>query len=76
MSKKIASDYEKKHGRGAKDKNPRMSEKERLEQAVESLHTNRLSIVDEKRDKDYRRDDLIDAEDEELEDKMVEAYRS
>ena len=76
MAKKIAAKYEKKHGLEAKDRNPRMSEKERVNNAVERLHNDRLSVVDDKRDKDYRRDDLMDAEDEETEDKMVELYRS
>ena len=53
-----------------------MSEKEKIDHAVENIHNDRLSIVDDKRDKDYRRDDLIDAENEETEDKMVELYRS
>ena len=76
MSKKIAEAYEKKHGLKAKAaRNPRMSEKEKIDYAVENLHNDRLSIVDDKRDKDYRRDDLIDAENEETEDKMVELYR-
>ena len=76
MSKKIAEDYEKKHGLKAKAKNPRLSEKEKIDNAVENLHNDRISIVDDKRDRDYRRDDLIDAENEETEDKMVEQYRS
>ena len=53
-----------------------MSEKEKIDHAVGNIHNDRLSIVDDKRDKDYRRDDLIDAENEETEDKMVEQYRS
>ena len=53
-----------------------MSEKERVDQALDTIHNDRVSIVDDKRDKDYRQDDLIDAEDEENEDKMVELYRS
>ena len=53
-----------------------MSEKEKIDHAVGNIHNDRLSIVDDKRDKDYRRDDLIDAENEETEDKMVELYRS
>ena len=76
MSKKIAEAYEKKHGLKTKARNPRMSEKEKIDHAVENLHNDRLSTVDDKRDKDYRRDDLIDAENEESEDKMVELYRS
>ena len=78
MSKKIAEDYERKHGlKNNKARNPRtMSEKEKIDHAVGNIHNDRLSIVDDKRDKDYRRDDLIDAENEETEDKMVELYRS
>ena len=43
---------------------------------MDTLHERGVSAYDENKDKDYMRNDLDDAGDEELEDKLIEASRS
>ena len=42
---------------------------------MEHIHTKNMSVIDNKNDEDYLRDDLADAGDEELEDRLVDEAR-
>lgn len=42
---------------------------------MDQMHERDVSAFDEEKDKDYMRNDLDDAHDEEFEDKMIEASR-
>lgn len=52
-----------------------LSEKERLEMTIDHIHDANLKRYDENHDKDDMRNDLEDADDEELEDRIVEEAR-
>ena len=61
-------------GDPGKDPDSTMSEKEAISLAMENRHTRRMSIhaPNAAGDEDYDRQDLDDADEEELEDKIVE----
>jgi hypothetical protein len=53
-----------------------LTEKERMEMTIDHIHDANLKRYDEHRDKDDMRHDLEDADDEELEDRIVEQARA
>lgn len=52
-----------------------MSEKEKMQITLDHIHDMGLADNDDKIDKDYMRNDLEDAGDEEMEDRLIEAAR-